>query len=375
HLTPDNILPEINSLLSNVVGDVSRLAIVVLMEQRKGQASEWDPYISSLPHAGELHSTLFWSKEELEMIHQSSVYEETISQKAQLKKEYLTLRPALDQFPIFFKDTTFEDFLHAFVLVASRAWGSSKAVSLVPFADFLNHDGDSEALLLIDEDKQISEVIADQDYTPGKQVLVSYGKYPNSTLLLDFGFTLSYNNCDQVQIQMVSPQHDPLRNLKLELVHKLSTPVVTDSCSIDSFRNSFIIKEVRSTRGKGKGIPQPLRAFARILCTDTLEELRDLELEALQTDGRLARRPLKNMSREIQSHQLLLSRITHLIQDYDASVKEARVYLIRKKVEKLKWPSRRITLLTISLTRLTRMVSRSLGTTGTLQPKGWIQSF
>ncbi|PIA56080.1 hypothetical protein AQUCO_00700433v1 [Aquilegia coerulea] len=191
--------------------------------------------------------------------------------------------------------------------------------------DFLNHDGDSEAVLLIDEDKQISEVIADQDYTPGKQVLVSYGKYPNSTLILDFGFTLSYNNCDQVQIQMISPQHDPLRNLKLELVHKHSAPLVTDSISIDPFQNSFIIKEVRSSRGKGKGIPQSLRAFARILCTDTFEELKDLELEAVQTDGRLARRPLKNISREIQSHQLLLSLITHLIQDYDASIKSLKL--------------------------------------------------
>lgn len=51
-----------------------------------------------------------------------------------------------------------------------------------------------------------------------------------------------------------------------------------------------------------------------------------MELEAAQTDGRLARHPLKNIYKEIQSHQLLLSLITDLIQDYDASLKVSYVH-------------------------------------------------
>jgi hypothetical protein len=36
-ITPDNLLPEIKSLLGDVVGNIAKLAIVVLVEQKLGQ--------------------------------------------------------------------------------------------------------------------------------------------------------------------------------------------------------------------------------------------------------------------------------------------------------------------------------------------------
>jgi len=42
--------------------------------------------------------------------------------------------------------------------------------------------------------------------------------------------------------------------------------------------------------------------------------------EAAQNDGRLARRPLKNESREIEAHQFLLSRINLLIEEHIMSI-------------------------------------------------------
>ena len=47
--------------------------------------------------------------------------------------------------------------MHACNLVESRAWGSTKGLSLIPFADFVNHDGFSDSFLLGDEDKQLSK--------------------------------------------------------------------------------------------------------------------------------------------------------------------------------------------------------------------------
>lgn len=38
-------------------------------------------------------SQIFWSEDELEMIHQSSVYKETINQKSLIEKEFLAVRP------------------------------------------------------------------------------------------------------------------------------------------------------------------------------------------------------------------------------------------------------------------------------------------
>ncbi|KAJ4953458.1 hypothetical protein NE237_030290 [Protea cynaroides] len=296
-ITPDKLLPEINCLLGDDVGYSARLAILILVEKKLGQDSRWHPYISRLPRPEELHSTIFWSKDELEMVQKSAIYHETINQKAQLEKEFLAIIPL--------------DPVH----------GKVQRVYLWYHSYFLNHDGFSEAMLLSDEHEQISEVIADRDYAPGEEVFIRYGKFPNATLLQDFGFTLPYNIHDQVQIWVDVPQRDPLHMMKLDLLHKHCAPTVPNTGSFNSFRTTFTIKEVRSASGKGKGIPQPLRAFARISSTTSVEELEDLILEAAENDGRLARRPLKSKSKEIQAHQILLLQLSRLIQEHEVSIK------------------------------------------------------
>lgn len=255
----------------------------------------------------------------MQMIRQSLVYQETMNLKAQIENDFMAIRRVLHHFPKLLKDTAFSDFMHAYALVGSRAWWSKKGLSMIPFADFLNHNGVSEADVLCDDDKKCSEVIADRNYAPGEQVLIRYGKFSNATLLLDFGFTLPYNIYDQVQIQLNIPHHDLLRTTKLELLHKHCTPTIKDVNSFNSSWDSFTIKEVRSSNGKGRGIPQSLRAFARVLCCTSPKELSDLATEAAQNDGRLARHPL-NRSREIEAHHILLSRVSQLIEEYNASI-------------------------------------------------------
>lgn len=77
--------------------------------------------------------------------------------------------------------------------------------------------------------------------------------------------------------------------------------------------------EVKSA--SGKGIPQALRACARVLSATSLEELKALTVEAAENDGRLARRPLSDLDREIQAHHMLLSHFIPMIQDHDAALK------------------------------------------------------
>ncbi|KAM0028034.1 putative rubisco LSMT, substrate-binding domain superfamily [Helianthus debilis subsp. tardiflorus] len=59
-------------------------------------------------------------------------------------------------------------------------------------------------------------------------------------------------------------------------------------------------------------------------------ELQDLATEAKQNDGRLARIPLKNRDREVEAHQLLHSKFSHMIDNY----KPARESLTRHSSEK-----------------------------------------
>ncbi|XP_021850049.2 uncharacterized protein [Spinacia oleracea] len=337
-ISPDNVLPEIKPLLTDAAGTVAKLAIVILVEQKKGQSSEWAPYISRLPQHGELHSTIFWSKKELQMIQQSSVYQETLNHEAQIRKVYMDIRPVFDRFPEIFEDVQYENFKHAYGLVASRAWESTKGESLIPFADFLNHDGTSESVVLCDINEQVSEV------------LIRYGKFPNSMLLLDFGFTAPCNKYDQnmvfknqgqgpqgswrfsailfwikgVTIQIDIPCNDPLRAMKLDILQKHCLPKAKDA-NFSPSGASFVIKEVKSSKGKGKGIPQSLRAFARILCCTSSRELNELAVEATRHDGRLARDPLVKRSLEIRAHEILLSLIDELIEKYSVSIKSLHV--------------------------------------------------
>ncbi|XP_016712341.1 N-lysine methyltransferase SETD6 isoform X2 [Gossypium hirsutum] len=295
-ITPDNLLPKIRAILSDKIGTVSKLAIILLFERKMGQSSGWAPYICCLPQHGEIHSTIFWSEYELNMICQSSVYQETVNQKAKIEKDFAAVVPALQQFPDL-ESITLQDFMCAYFSVTSRAWESTKGLSLV---------------------------IADRNYAPGEEVLINYGKFPNAMLLLDFGFTVPYNIHDQVQIQLSIPHDDNLREMKLELLQHL-TPKIKDAVGFNCPEDTFIIKEVRSPRGKGKGLPQALRAFARLLCCNSSQELSDLAMESAQIDGRLARRPLKDSRREFKAHKMLSSHITQLMQKYDTAIKSLPV--------------------------------------------------
>ncbi|KAK6158706.1 hypothetical protein DH2020_006020 [Rehmannia glutinosa] len=243
------------------------------------------------------------------------------AKRLKFKKEFLAVKSAFDQFPDQCLDVTFQEFSYAYGLVTSRAWESSRGVSMIPFADFLNHDGTSDAYVLSNESKKHSEVIADHDFAPGDEVLIRYGKFSNATLLLDFGFTVSCNSYDQVQVELNVPQHDRLYKQKMELLDSHRTPNVKNVNEFTSSRNSFTIREVRTGSRKGKGIPQSLRAFCRILTCNSQHELNALAIEAAQNDGRLARYPLKDKNREVAAHCHLLSEISRLSEEHNQYIK------------------------------------------------------
>ncbi|KAL2539862.1 SET domain-containing protein [Abeliophyllum distichum] len=316
-LSKDNLLPDIASLLGSEVGNVAKVALLILYEQKLGQNSEWFPYISRLPQPADMHSAILWGDDELEMIRPSALYEETTRQKAQIEKDFWAVKVAFDHFPHVFRrcKTTGLHICLCFSYISCM--GKLKGC----IHDFLNHGGTSQSCVLSDEGKQHSEVIADCDYAPGDQVLIRYGKFSNATLLLDFGFTLPHNIYDQVQIELNVPHHDQLCAMKLELLHRYRAPSIKDVNGFSSSGNCFTIKEVRAASRRGRGIPQSLRAFGRILSSDSQQELNALAKEAEQHDGRLARYPLKNKKREIEAHQLLHSKIAKLIEEYDTFIK------------------------------------------------------
>lgn len=320
-MAPDNLPPEISCLLEDKVGNIAKVALLILLEQKLTRNSEWAPYVSRLPKAEKMHSTVFWSNDELEMIQPSVLYRETLKQKTQIEKDFNAIKAAFDGFYYGFQDITLQEFTCTYGLVTSRAWESSRGVSMIPFADFLNHDGTSEAYLLSNELKQHSEVLADRDYAPGDQILIRYGKFSNATLLLDFGFTVSHNIFDQVLLEFSIPHDDQFNAWKLGLLERYRVRNTKEINDFTSDGNIFRIKEVRAGSKTGKGIPQALRAFGRIVSSNSQQEINAMVKEAAQNDGRLARYPLKNGIREIEAHQFLLGKMVQLIEEHKAHIK------------------------------------------------------
>uniref|UniRef100_A0A0E0FZM7 NAB domain-containing protein n=1 Tax=Oryza nivara TaxID=4536 RepID=A0A0E0FZM7_ORYNI len=305
-LTLDKLPQKFNTLLDHAVGDTSKLAALLIMEQHLGNESGWAPYIKSLPTKDQMHNMVLWDLNELHAVQNSSIYDEAIEHKEQAKKEFLALKPALDHFPHLFGEVKLGDFMHASAL------------------DFLNHDGVFGSVLIYDEQKNVCEIIADRNYAVGEQVMIRYGKYSNATLALNFGFTLARNIYDQALIRIDMPVQDPLYKKKLDIWQKHRLPIFEDMCNL-SPATSFVIKEVKSSQSKGIGIPLILRAFLRVFSAMSLEELEEMAMEAAESDGRLARCPLKNMEREIHAHRRLLLHFAEMIQGHSAAIEQLEI--------------------------------------------------
>ncbi|KAL2613202.1 hypothetical protein R1flu_024894 [Riccia fluitans] len=327
-ITPDKLPAEVTKLLPQDVSEWARLALFLLAEQHKGQDSTWSPYISCLPPLRSIHSTVFWKKEELELVRHSSLHRETVQRKAIIGAEYAAVQPALQKCSHLFGQRIAQaDFKHAYATVCSRAWGieALQTLALVPFVDFFNHESYCQALLSYDEEQGFAEVLADRDYAVGTQVMLSYGRLPNSILALDFGFTLADNPHDQVEVWMGISRRDELRKSKLRLLHAHDMPTFLHADGSDSGGSGFTIRLVKSAIGRGKGIPHALRAFARVMCVDNEQELNEMAAEAVKHDGRLARRPLKDKTREAQAMSLLLARLESMMQQRHSSLLTLRL--------------------------------------------------
>jgi hypothetical protein len=72
-------------------------------------------------------------------------------------------------------------------------------------------------------------------------------------------------------------------------------------------------------------------------------ELEEMAMEAAESDGRLARCPLKNMEREIHAHRRLLLHFAEMIQGHSAAIEVrapriTRVLSIKKVTYNSKYP-------------------------------------
>ena len=93
----------------------------------------------------------------------------------------------------------------------------------MPFADLFNHHNTEPALQFTygyNDDLNVIEVFADQDYAAGDQVFISYGVLTNPDLLLNYGCVLTDNLFESVGLRLEIDDATPHAALKRALLRK-----------------------------------------------------------------------------------------------------------------------------------------------------------
>ena len=133
--------PELFDWEQNSWYDDFRLILFMIFERHKGDSSYWYYFLETLPK--ELDTVLVWTVEELTELQDPMLVRDAKERLQEVRQCWCQVKSVLKQYPALFTNDmlTFEEFLWAQQIVASRAFGKSvPSTSLCPIAEFLNHD-------------------------------------------------------------------------------------------------------------------------------------------------------------------------------------------------------------------------------------------
>ena len=202
---------------------------VFLLWDRKNPKSFFQPYYSVLPDSYP-NMPIFWSSDQLSWLRGSFILQQIDDRRANIRSDYELISKAIGAENMA-SIATFEDFLWARMVVASRNFGivvdGIRTDALVPYADMLNHSRPRQTRWQFDSRRKTFLIISQQALHAGSQVFDSYGKKCNSRFLLNYGFAVDHNCDDDVGqdhneirllIGLLPPREDPWHARKQELL-------------------------------------------------------------------------------------------------------------------------------------------------------------
>ncbi|EFJ38659.1 hypothetical protein SELMODRAFT_402746 [Selaginella moellendorffii] len=308
-ITPENVPSQVSHLLSTS-NPKTRLSLFLLSEKHKAQESQWAPYLRCLPQLGDIESTMFWKDEELAWLKHSPTYRETMECLKIIKSEFHVLEANV--FPWcrdVLGEVSLTDFMHAY------------STDQIPFADFFNHDHNCQTRLSYDKEKDCAVAVADQDYKAGDEIFLSYGSTPNSILAVDYGFAVASNPHEQVEVPMGVSLTDPLRDLKLQTLsrHNMSTDLNDDGSPSGRKRFTFRDSDLAE---RGSMAVAPLRAFARLICAESYEDLEEMAEESITHDVFYALSPRRDERKESEAVSFVCTQIKQQVDQHSKALKD-----------------------------------------------------
>ena len=181
----------IGKLESIFAGDEDKaLALYMMNERTKGRDSFWFPYFNII---GNPMSTSQWTDAELNELQCDDVIDEAKKRGPFIRKLYDRMMNALSStYPHIYsrEKHTFELFDWSWRHIQARAFGRRlPCASLVPLADMLNH-ANVATMYSVYSDTFMLYPSGENFYEAGKEAFNSYGRRPNSNLLLEYGFAM-----------------------------------------------------------------------------------------------------------------------------------------------------------------------------------------
>ncbi|CUM63195.1 uncharacterized protein PRCAT00000764001 [Priceomyces carsonii] len=198
------------------------LSLFICIEKQRGQRSFWHPFFGTLPEMSDFRLLpLYWEVLKVEKYQNllSLLPGPVRTQANKVHERFLSDYRTVNTFiannisDLDLKDGSIikdklpvELFLWAWLCINSRCLymkinESNKAddsFTMVPYVDFLNHSCDDHCTLKVDGSG--FQVFTGSGYSPNEQLFLSYGPHSNEFLLCEYGFILSENKWNFLDI-------------------------------------------------------------------------------------------------------------------------------------------------------------------------------
>ncbi|OQR94951.1 hypothetical protein ACHHYP_00796 [Achlya hypogyna] len=236
------------------------LALHLMYERQKGDASFWAPFIRSMPQT--FDTPIFWPDAVFQELRGTNVALLGSMMRQQIIADYTSIhRPIFQRYPKLFDANalSISDYKWALSVIWSRAFGVVKDGEylhvLCPAMDMFNHDVHlnvplDEFVSYDDKTQRLSHRVHTA-CVAGAPLNISYGPYSNAKLLYSYGFVVPGNPNRGIDFWLNIPPSDPYYNLKKALLdaHPLTRAQTYD------FEGTLL----------GSGVSERLLATVRII--------------------------------------------------------------------------------------------------------------
>ncbi|KAF4043357.1 SET domain-containing protein [Phytophthora infestans] len=193
------------------------MALFIVRELLLEQRSFFHPYLAILPSP---ESVQDWTHDELRELHDERLVGAAVRRSSEINIYYRRVMTRLqEKYAGEFPETlyTFDKFKFAWKTIQARTFGRRLPwTALVPLADCLNHN---TVATKYDFDVNGSGLFrlypsATTSFAKDSEVFNSYGRRSNFQLLLDYGFALTDNEWDYVDVEIGKDRAGPWRLMK-----------------------------------------------------------------------------------------------------------------------------------------------------------------